>query len=140
MNLTVLIHIIKNLIRVLPRVSLYMGHTVYRNTHTHIYICIYTYICIYIYIYICVYIYIYIYMCVYIYIYIYVCVYIYIYSGRILDWRYSQPGFDPSFGNLVCLATLMNSDWTKQSVCGWQYIYIYIYICIYIYIYIYISC
>ena len=43
-------------------------------------------------------------------------------------WRYSQPGFYPSFGNLAYLATLMNSDRTKQSVCGWQYIYIYIYI------------
>ena len=73
-------------------------------------------------------------------------------SGRILDWRFSQPSFDPSFGNLACLATLKSSDWTTQSVCGWQYIYIYlygmlhdtcmassrtyIYICVYIYIYI----
>ena len=39
-------------------------------------------------------------------------------SGRILDWRFSQPGFDPSFGNLACLATLKSSDRTKQSVCG----------------------
>ena len=34
-------------------------------------------------------------------------------SGRILDWRVSQPGFDRSFGNLVCLATLKSSDRTK---------------------------
>ena len=45
-------------------------------------------------------------------------------SGRILDWRYSQSGFDPRFGNLACLATLMNSNRTKQSVCGLLYIYI----------------
>ena len=31
-------------------------------------------------------------------------------SGRILDWRLSQPVFDPSFGNLARLATLMSSD------------------------------
>ena len=35
-------------------------------------------------------------------------------SGRIFDWRLSQPGFDPSFGNLACLAKLMSSDGTKQ--------------------------
>ena len=29
--------------------------------------------------------------------------------GRILDWRLSQPGFDPSFWNLACLATLKSS-------------------------------
>ena len=45
-------------------------------------------------------------------------------SGRILDWRYSQTGFDPIFRNLACLAILMSSDRTKQSVCGW-YLYIY---------------
>ena len=31
-----------------------------------------------------------------------------------MDWRLSQPGFDPSFGNLACLATLMSSERTKQ--------------------------
>ena len=40
-------------------------------------------------------------------------------SGRILDWRFSQPGFDPSFGNQACLAILKSCD---------IYIYIYIYI------------
>ena len=38
------------------------------------------------------------------------------------SWRFSQPGFDPSFGNLACLATLKSCDSTKQSVCGWLYI------------------
>ena len=58
-------------------------------------------------------------------------------SGRILDWCLSQPGFDPSFGNLACLVTLMSSDRTKQ-ICLWMtiYIYMYIYVCVYIYIYI----
>ena len=46
-------------------------------------------------------------------------------SGRILDWRYNQPGFDPSFGNLACLATLMGSGRAEQSVCGWEYIYLF---------------
>ena len=32
---------------------------------------------------------------------------------RGFDWRLSQPGFDPSYGKLICLATLMNSDRTK---------------------------
>ena len=36
-----------------------------------------------------------------------------------------QPGFDPSYGNLICLATLMSSDRTKQ-ICLWMTIYIYI--------------
>ena len=45
-------------------------------------------------------------------------------SGRILDWRLSQPGFDPSFRNLVCLATLKSSDRTKQ-ICLWITIYIF---------------
>ena len=36
-------------------------------------------------------------------------------------------GFNPSFGNLPCLATLKSYDTTKESVCGWLYIYIYIY-------------
>ena len=50
----------------------------------------------------------------------------------------SQPGFDPSFGNLPSLATLKSCDITK-TVCLWMTIYI-IYIYIYIYnIYIYIS-
>ena len=103
-------------------------------------------------------------MCVYIYIY-YIYIYIYTHThtqiiyfvatvsswlrGRCLDWRLSQPGFDPSYEKLVCLATLMNSDRMKQ-ICQWIththnththiyiYIYIYIYI-IYIYIYIYIN-
>ena len=52
-------------------------------------------------------------------------------SGRILDWRLRQPGFDPSFGNLACLATLKSSEGTKQ-ICRWMTIYIYIYIYIYI--------
>ena len=43
--------------------------------------------------------------------------------GRILNWRLSQPGFDPSYGKLVCLATLMSSDRTKQ-ICLWMTIYI----------------
>ena len=33
---------------------------------------------------------------------------------RVLDWRLSQPGFDPSYGKIVCLATLISSDRTKQ--------------------------
>ena len=37
-------------------------------------------------------------------------------SGRILDWHFSQPGFDPSFGNLACLATLKICDTMKLSV------------------------
>ena len=52
-------------------------------------------------------------------------IYIYIY------WRLSQPGFDPVYGKLVCLATLISSDRTKQ-ICRWMTIYIYIYIYIYI--------
>ena len=48
-----------------------------------------------------------------------------------LDWRLSQPGFDPRFGNLALLATLMSSGRTKQ-ICLWMTIYIYIYIYIYI--------
>ena len=42
-------------------------------------------------------------------------IYIYIYmSGRILIWCFSQPGFNPIFGFLACLATLKSSDRTKQ--------------------------
>ena len=41
--------------------------------------------------------------------------------GRLLGWHMSQPGFDPSFENLTCLATLKSCDTTKQSICGWQY-------------------
>ena len=107
---------------------------------------------IYIYIYISIIwstIYIYIYIYIYFFFYhrinhIYIYIYIYIYSGRILDWRLSQLGFNPSFGNLVCLATLKSSNRMKQ-ICLWMTIYIYIYIYIYIwykiwcvYIYIYI--
>ena len=44
--------------------------------------------------------------------------------GRVSDWHLSQPGFDPSYGKLVCLATLMSSDRTKQ-ICLWMNIYIY---------------
>ena len=44
--------------------------------------------------------------------------------GRVLNWRLSQPGFDPSYGKLVCLATLMSSDRMKQ-ICLWMTIYIY---------------
>ena len=40
----------------------------------------------------------------------------------------SQPGFDPSYGKLVCLATLMSSDRTKQ-ICLWMTIYIYVCVC-----------
>ena len=40
-----------------------------------------------------------------------------------MDWRLSQPGFDPSYGNLVCLASLMSTDRTKQ-ICLWMIIYI----------------
>ena len=42
---------------------------------------------------------------------------------RSLDWRLSQPGFGPGYGKLVCLATLMSSDRTKQ-ICLWMTIYI----------------
>ena len=49
---------------------------------------------------------------------------------RGLDWRLSQPGFDPSYGKLICLATLMSSEKTKQ-ICLWMTIYIYIYICVF---------
>ena len=43
---------------------------------------------------------------------------------RGLEWRLSQPGFDPSYGKLVCLASLMSSE-RNRSVCGWLYRYIY---------------
>ena len=43
---------------------------------------------------------------------------------RGLAWRLSQPGFDPSYGKLICLATLMITDRTKQ-ICLWMTIYIY---------------
>ena len=42
--------------------------------------------------------------------------------GRDLDWRLSQPGFDPSYRKLVCLATPMSSDRMKQ-ICLWMTIY-----------------
>ena len=63
-------------------------------------------------------------------------------GGRILDWHLSQLGFDLSYGKLVCLATLLSSDRTKQ-ISPWITIYIYAYtykytLSIYIYIYIYI--
>ena len=29
----------------------------------------------------------------------------------------SQPGFDPSFGHLACLAKLISCDTIKQSIC-----------------------
>ena len=45
---------------------------------------------------------------------------------RVSDWRLSQPSFAPNYGKLVCLATLMSSDRTKQ-ICLWMTIYIYIY-------------
>ena len=55
---------------------------------------------------------------------------------RGLDWCLSQPGFDPCYRKLICLATLMSSDRTKQ-ICLWMtteisihYIYIYIYVCV----------
>ena len=54
-----------------------------------------------------------------------ILIYIYIYRGRVMDWFLSQPGFDLSYGNLVCLATLMSSDSTKQ-ICLWMTIHIYI--------------
>ena len=57
------------------------------------------------------------------YIYIYICVCVCV---CVSDWRLSQPGFVPSYGKLVCLATLMSSDRTKQ-ICLWMTIYIYIY-------------
>ena len=47
--------------------------------------------------------------------------------GRGFYWHLCQPGFDPSYGKLVCLATLISSDRTKQ-ICLWMMIYIYIYI------------
>ena len=37
------------------------------------------------------------------------------------DKKNQESGFDPSFENLACLATLKSCDSTKQSVCGWQY-------------------
>ena len=42
---------------------------------------------------------------------------IYIY---ISNWRKSQPGFEPIFEILTCLATLKSCDTMKKSVCGWQ--------------------
>ena len=51
---------------------------------------------------------------------------------RGLGWHLSQPGFDPSYEKLICLATLMSSNRTKQ-ICLWMTIYIYIYIYIYIF-------
>ena len=50
-----------------------------------------------------------------------------------MDWRLSQPGFGPSYRNLVCLATLMSSDRTKQ-ICLWMTIYIFNIYMIYKYI------
>ena len=45
---------------------------------------------------------------------------------RLLVERYDTnmkwAGFDPSFKQPMCLATLKSCDTTKQSVCGWQYI------------------
>ena len=55
-------------------------------------------------------------------------------SGRIADWHLSQPGFDPSFGNLARLATLKSSDRLKQ-ICLWM-TYIYISLILFIYLYI----
>ena len=52
------------------------------------------------------------------------CIYIYIYI-YILGWPMSQPGFDHSFENLACLATLKSCETTKQSVCGCQYMFPY---------------
>ena len=54
--------------------------------------------------------------------------------GSVLDWRLSQPGFDRSFRHLVCLATPMSSDRTKQ-ICLWMTIYIYIYIYTHTYVF-----
>ena len=48
--------------------------------------------------------------------------------GRILDCLFSQPSFNPSFGNLACLATLKSSDRMKQ-VCLWMTIYMLPYPC-----------
>ena len=42
--------------------------------------------------------------------------------GRVFCWRISLPGFNPSFENLVCQATLKRCDTTKQSICGRLYI------------------
>ena len=41
-----------------------------------------------------------------------------------MDWRLSQLGFDPGYGKLICLATLMSSDRTKQ-ICPWMTVEIY---------------
>ena len=37
-------------------------------------------------------------------------IYIYIETERGLGWRLSQPGFDPSYGKLICLVTLNETD------------------------------
>ena len=50
--------------------------------------------------------------------------------------RLSQPVFDPSFGNLARLATLMSSDRTKQ-ICPWMIIHTHTHTHTHIYIYIY---
>ena len=47
--------------------------------------------------------------------------------GSVSDWRLSQRGFDPIYGKLVCLPTLMSTDGTKQI-----YLRMTIYINIYI--------
>ena len=53
----------------------------------------------------------------------YIYIYIYIYGWVLECWiGASVSSFDPSFGNLACLATLKSCDTTKQSVYGWQYI------------------
>ena len=49
---------------------------------------------------------------------------------RSLDWCLRQPGFDPGYGKLICLATLMSSDRTKQ-ICLWMTIEVSIYIYVY---------
>ena len=54
-------------------------------------------------------------------------------ANRVSIPALSQPGFDPSFGNLACLAPLKSSDGTKH-ICLWMILFIYIYIYIYIYI------
>ena len=64
---------------------------------------------------------------VYIYIYIYICYWLLVSEGLEAWIGVWEPGFDPSFGKLICLATLMSSDRTKQ-ICMWMTIYIYIYI------------
>ena len=76
--------------------------------HERVYIFMYVYIYECVCMYMCEYIHVYIFVYMQVFVYIYICIYV-----------LSLPGFDPCYGNLVCLATLMSSNRTKQ-ICLWM--------------------